>query len=169
MRFVKHDTILTIIAIAALAALLIPTTNLITRPPRNMLFAFAYAAESSSNSNSILQTSDQDCINRDARCETVLGQLQGHDNAAAVTGNQPTGLEDPCIQCFAVLTADQKAAFMEAISHRIRVLVPSFEEFCDLFFSGQIDSRQLSRAFFEAHIPRTTISEITACLRQLTP
>ena len=34
-------------------------------------------------------TAAQSCINEDARCQNLLGQTQGHDNAGTVVGNQP--------------------------------------------------------------------------------
>ena len=41
------------------------------------------------NDNSVHQTSAQACVNQNARCQNLLGQIQGHDNAGTVVGNQP--------------------------------------------------------------------------------
>jgi hypothetical protein len=38
---------------------------------------------------SFRQTAAQSCINEDSRCQSLLNQIQGHDNAGTVTGNQP--------------------------------------------------------------------------------
>jgi hypothetical protein len=35
------------------------------------------------------QTAAQSCVNQNARCQDLLDQIQGHDNAATVFGNQP--------------------------------------------------------------------------------
>jgi hypothetical protein len=72
----KNNTRFAIIAIAAVAALLIATTAVSSLT--NQVFATKYH-----------QTAAQSCINENARCQNVLGQTQGHDNAATVTGNQP--------------------------------------------------------------------------------
>ena len=74
----KNNT-LAIVAIAAtVAVLLIATTA------TSLLTNEAFAKKSSSH-----QTAAQSCINENARCQNLLGQTQGHDNAATVTGNQP--------------------------------------------------------------------------------
>ena len=68
----KNNTF-AIIAIAAVAALLIATTAVSSLT--NQVFA---------TKKSFHQTAAQSCINEDAIC-----QIQGHDNAGTVTGNQP--------------------------------------------------------------------------------
>jgi hypothetical protein len=75
------NTAFAIIAIAALAVLLIATTAVtsLTYP--------AFAGEH--KRTSFHQTAAQSCVNENARCQDVLSQIQGHDNAAIVTGNQP--------------------------------------------------------------------------------
>jgi hypothetical protein len=74
----KNNNTFAIIAIAAVAALLIATTAV------SSLTNQAFATKKSFH-----QTAAQSCINEDARCQNLLGQTQGHDNAATVTGNQP--------------------------------------------------------------------------------
>ena len=74
----KNNNTFAIIAIVAVAALLIATTAV------SSLTNQAFASKKSFH-----QTAAQSCINEDARCQNVLGQTQGHDNAATVTGNQP--------------------------------------------------------------------------------
>jgi hypothetical protein len=77
----KNNTTFAIIAIAAVAALLIATTAV------SSLTNQAFAGEQ--KRTSFHQTAAQSCINENARCQNLLGQTQGHDNAATVTGNQP--------------------------------------------------------------------------------
>ena len=74
----KNNTTFAIIAIAAVAALLIATTA------TSLLTNEAFAKKSSFH-----QTAAQSCINENARCQSLLGQTQGHDNAGTVVGNQP--------------------------------------------------------------------------------
>ena len=78
IRVMKSNTTFAIIAIAAVAALLIATTAVSSLT--NQVFA---------TKKSFHQTAAQSCINEDARCQNILDQLQGHDNAGTVTGNQP--------------------------------------------------------------------------------
>jgi hypothetical protein len=68
----KNNNTFAIIAIAAVAALLIATT-----------------AVSSLTNQAFAGGHKRTCINENARCQNLLGQTQGHDNAATVTGNQP--------------------------------------------------------------------------------
>jgi hypothetical protein len=80
IRVMKNNTF-AIIAIAAVAALLIATTAVSSLT--NQAFAGGHKR------NSFHQTAAQSCINENARCQNILDQLQGHDNAGTVTGNQP--------------------------------------------------------------------------------
>ena len=74
----KNNT-LAIVAIAAtVAVLLIATTA------TSLLTNEAFAKKSSSH-----ETASQSCVNQNARCQNLLAQLQGHDQAANVIGNQP--------------------------------------------------------------------------------
>ena len=75
----KNNTF-AIVAIAAVAALLIATTA------TSSLTNEAFAEE---QRTSFHQTAAQSCINENARCQNLLGQTQGHDNAGTVVGNQP--------------------------------------------------------------------------------
>ena len=74
----KNNMSLAIVAIVAVAALLVATTAV--GALTNQAFA---------NKKSYHQTAAQSCINEDARCQNLLGQTQGHDNAGTVVGNQP--------------------------------------------------------------------------------
>ena len=76
----KNNTF-AIIAIAAVGALLIATTAVSSLT--NQAFAGGHKR------TSFHQTAAQSCINENARCQNILDQLQGHDNAGTVTGNQP--------------------------------------------------------------------------------
>jgi hypothetical protein len=67
-----------VVAIVAVAALLIATTAV------SSLTNQAFATKKSFH-----QTAAQSCVNEDRRCQNILNQLQGHDNAGTVTGNQP--------------------------------------------------------------------------------
>jgi hypothetical protein len=67
-----------VVAIVAVAALLIATTAVSTLT--NQAFA---------SKKSFHQTAAQSCINENVRCQNILDELQGHDNAETVTGNQP--------------------------------------------------------------------------------
>jgi hypothetical protein len=78
IRVMKNNNTFAIIAIAAVAALLIATTAV------SSLTSQVFATKKSFH-----QTAAQSCINEDARCQNLLGQTQGHDNAGTVVGNQP--------------------------------------------------------------------------------
>ena len=77
----KNNNTFAIIGIAAVAALLIATTAVSSLT--NQAFAGGHKR------TSFHQTAAQSCINEDARCQNLLGQTQGHDNAGTVVGNQP--------------------------------------------------------------------------------
>ena len=77
----KNNTTFAIIAIAAVAALLIATTAVSSLT--NQAFAGGHKR------TSYHQTAAQSCVNENARCQNLLGQTQGHDNAGTVVGNQP--------------------------------------------------------------------------------
>jgi hypothetical protein len=77
----KNNTTFAIIAIAAVAALLIATTAVSSLT--NQAFAGGHKR------TSFHQTAAQTCINQNARCQDLLSQTQGHDNAGTVVGNQP--------------------------------------------------------------------------------
>jgi hypothetical protein len=77
----KNNSTFAIIAIAAVAALLIATTAVSSLT--NQAFAGGHKR------TSFHQTAAQSCINENARCQNILGQTQGHDNAGTVVGNQP--------------------------------------------------------------------------------
>jgi hypothetical protein len=81
IRVMKNNMSLAIVAIVAVAALLVATTAV--GALTNQAFAGGHKR------TSYHQTAAQSCINEDARCQNLLGQTQGHDNAATVTGNQP--------------------------------------------------------------------------------
>jgi len=81
IRVMKNNTTFAIIAIAAVAALLIATTA--TSSLTNDAFAKRQRA-------SYHETAAQSCVNQNARCQDLLSQIQGHDNAANVIGNQPS-------------------------------------------------------------------------------
>ena len=75
----KNNT-LAIVAIAAtVAVLLIATTA------TSLLTNEAFAKKSSFH-----ETAAQSCVNQNARCQDLLSQIQGHDNASNVIGNQPS-------------------------------------------------------------------------------
>jgi hypothetical protein len=78
IRVLKKNMSLAIVAIVAVAALLVATTAV--GALTNQAFA---------NKKSYHQTAAQSCINENARCQNLLGQTQGHDNAGTVVGNQP--------------------------------------------------------------------------------
>jgi hypothetical protein len=77
IRVMKNNMTFAVVAIVAVAALLIATTAVSSLT--NQAFA----------SKSFRQTSAQSCINENVRCQNILNQLQGQDNAGTVTGNQP--------------------------------------------------------------------------------
>ena len=81
IRVMKNNTTFAIIAIAAVAALLIATTAVSSLT--NQAFAGGHKR------TSFHQTAAQSCVNENARCQNLLGQTQGHDNAGTVVGNQP--------------------------------------------------------------------------------
>jgi hypothetical protein len=77
----KNNNTFAIVAIVAVAALLIATTAVSSLT--NQAFAGGHKR------TSFHQTAAQSCINENARCQNLLGQTQGHDNAGTVVGNQP--------------------------------------------------------------------------------
>jgi hypothetical protein len=77
----KNNTTFAIIAIAAVAALLIAAAAVSSLT--NQAFAGGHKR------TSYHQTAAQSCVNENARCQNLLGQTQGHDNAGNVVGNQP--------------------------------------------------------------------------------
>jgi hypothetical protein len=79
----KSNTTFAIIAIAAVAALLIATTTTLL------------LTNDASAKKSFHETAAQSCVNQNARCQDLLSQIQGHDNAANVIGNQPTAAATP--------------------------------------------------------------------------
>ena len=78
IRVMKNNMTFAVVAIVAVAALLIATTAV------SSLTNQAFASKKSFH-----QTAAQSCINENVRCQNILNQLQGHDNAGTVTGNQP--------------------------------------------------------------------------------
>ncbi len=81
IRVMKNNNTFAIIAIVAVAALLIATTAVSSLT--NQAFAGGHKR------TSFHQTAAQSCINENARCQNLLGQTQGQDNAGTVVGNQP--------------------------------------------------------------------------------
>jgi hypothetical protein len=77
----KNNNTFAIVAIVAVAALLIATTAVSSLT--NQAFAGGHKR------TSFHQTAAQSCVNENARCQNLLGQTQGHDNAGTVVGNQP--------------------------------------------------------------------------------
>jgi len=77
----KNNSTFAIVALVAVAALLIATTAVSSLT--NQAFAGGHKR------TSFHQTAAQSCINENARCQNLLGQTQGHDNAGTVVGNQP--------------------------------------------------------------------------------
>jgi hypothetical protein len=77
----KNNSTFAIVAIVAVAALLIATTAVSSLT--NQAFAGGHKR------TSFHQTAAQSCVNENARCQNLLGQTQGHDNAGTVVGNQP--------------------------------------------------------------------------------
>jgi hypothetical protein len=77
----KNNNTFAIIAIATVAVLLIATTAVSSLT--NQAFAGGHKR------TSYHQTAAQSCINKNVRCQNLLDQLQGNDNAGTVTGNQP--------------------------------------------------------------------------------
>ncbi len=81
IRVMKNNNTFAIIAIVAVAALLIATTAVSSLT--NQAFAGGHKR------TSFHQTAAQSCINENARCQDLLSQTQGHDDAGTVVGNQP--------------------------------------------------------------------------------
>ena len=77
----KNNTTFAIIAIEAVGASLIATTAVSSLT--NQAFAGGHKR------TSYHQTGSESCVNQNARCQNLLGQIQGHDNAGTVVGNQP--------------------------------------------------------------------------------
>jgi invasion protein IalB len=77
------NTTVAVVAVVAVAALLIASTAISTST--NQAFA--------GKGRSVHQTSAQACTisnpNNNARCQNLLAQLEGHDQAANVVGTQP--------------------------------------------------------------------------------
>ena len=75
----KSIAIITIVAIAA--ALVIAAT---------VPSILANNALAKRQRASYHETASQSCVNQNARCQDLLSQIEGHDNAANVIGNQPS-------------------------------------------------------------------------------
>jgi hypothetical protein len=73
----KNNTLAIVMIAATITALLIATAM-------GTLTNQAFATKKSYH-----QTAAQSCINENARCQNLLGQTQGHDNAGTLVGNQP--------------------------------------------------------------------------------
>jgi hypothetical protein len=78
IRNMKNNILAIVMIAATITALLVATTA--TGTLTNQAFA---------SKKSYHQTAAQSCINENARCQNLLGQTQGHDNAGTVVGNQP--------------------------------------------------------------------------------
>jgi hypothetical protein len=78
IRNMKNNTLAIVMIAATITALLVATIAMGTLT--NQAFA---------TKKSYHQTAAQTCINQNARCQNLLGQTQGHDNAGTVVGNQP--------------------------------------------------------------------------------
>jgi hypothetical protein len=81
IRVMKNISIAVITVAAIAAALLIAAT--VPSILANDGFAKRQRA-------SFHETASQSCVNQNARCQNLLGQTQGHDNAGTVVGNQPS-------------------------------------------------------------------------------
>jgi hypothetical protein len=44
---------------------------------------------------SFYETADQSCINENARCQDLLSQTRGQDNAGTIVSNQPKNKQEP--------------------------------------------------------------------------
>ena len=77
IRVMKNNMTFAVVAIVAVGALLIATTAVSSLT--NQAFA----------SKELSPDISQSCINENVRCQNILNQLQGQDNAGTVTGNQP--------------------------------------------------------------------------------
>jgi PhoPQ-activated pathogenicity-related protein len=78
IRNMKNNILAIVMIAATITALLVATTAMGTLT--NQAFA---------SKKSYHQTAAQSCINENARCQNLLGQTQGHDNAGTLVGNQP--------------------------------------------------------------------------------
>jgi len=78
IRNMKNNTLAIVMIAATITALLVATTAMGTLTNK------AFASKKSYH-----QTAAQSCINENARCQNLLGQTQGHDNAGTLVGNQP--------------------------------------------------------------------------------
>ena len=74
----KNNTLGIVMISATITALLLAT--IATGTLTNQAFA---------TKNSYHMTAAQSCINENARCQNLLRQTQGHDNAGTLVGNQP--------------------------------------------------------------------------------
>jgi hypothetical protein len=74
----KNNTLAIVMIAATITAMLVATIATVTLT--NQAFA---------TKKSYHQTAAQSCVNENARCQNLLGQTQGHDNAGTVVGNQP--------------------------------------------------------------------------------
>jgi len=81
IRVMKNKSIAIVTIAAIAAALLIAAT--VPSILANDVFAKRQRA-------SFHETAAQSCVNQNARCQDLLSQIQGHDNAANVIGNQPS-------------------------------------------------------------------------------
>ena len=74
----KNNTLGIVMIAATITALLVAT--IATGTLTNQAFA---------TKKRYHMTAAQSCINENARCQNLLRQTQGHDNAGTLVGNQP--------------------------------------------------------------------------------
>jgi PhoPQ-activated pathogenicity-related protein len=74
----KNNALAIVMIAATITALLVAT--IATGTLTNQAFA---------TKKSYHMTAAQSCISENARCQNLLGQTQGHDNAGTLVGNQP--------------------------------------------------------------------------------
>ena len=95
------------------------------------------------------------------RCQDLLGQLKGHDNAATVTGNQPI---KTCEQCFAkFLTEAQITALLRSGSF----VGSTIAEVCArLAAPSPISESGFISILTGLGVSVTTANELVACLKE---
>jgi hypothetical protein len=153
-------------AIAVIAALLIATAIMTNPTLINQAFA----------TKSFHETASQSCVNQNARCQDILGQLQGHDNAATLIGNQPTaaGPVPPvsdCIQCFSSLTDAQVTELGSALGITVTGRDAILTAICEGLENGSIAFSAIVTALAQdvTGLTPVGIGNIVSCLTDFKP
>jgi hypothetical protein len=153
-------------AIVAIAALLIATATMTNPSLINQAFA----------TKRFHETASQSCVNQNARCQDLLSQIQGHDNAATLIGNQPTAASvapvpavSDCVKCFDPLSDDQVKALGTALGISATSRTEILTAICEGLENGSIAFSDIVTALAQDVPGLNGIGDIVSCLTKFKP